>query len=228
MESRHPLSVCSTLGNTSFPIALCMGDLQAAQGHLDALREQLERHGLIVWHSRADFLQGMLRAEQGETDGADALADALAQLQAAGFLLRRSFHLCALARGQALAGRRPQARATIEEALAWCDHTGERWYLPELLRLKAELVRATGSGVALREATSLCRQALDLAQRQGALAWELRLATSVAESFIDGGQPVQALDVLEPVLARFTEGFGTVDFQRASALASRLRIARAA
>lgn len=228
IESGHPLSVCSTLGNTSFPIALCMGDLPAAEAHLASLRENLERNALVVWRSRADFLEGMLRSERGDPGGADRMADALAQLQAAGFLLRRSFYLCALARGLASAGRGAQARGTIDEALAWCERTGERWYLPELLRAKGEMLHADGAGAALREAEKLHRRALALAHDQGALAWALRSATSLAEACMARGGVEEAAEALHGVLPRFTEGFATADLLKASALASRLRLARAA
>ncbi|WP_077002755.1 winged helix-turn-helix domain-containing protein [Variovorax sp. KK3] len=228
LESHHPLSLCSTLGNTSFPIAFCMGDLEAAERHLRRLREHLERNALEVWRSRADFLESMLMSERGDPGGADRMADALLQLQASGFLLRRSYFLCALARGLSLAGRHPQARATLDGAIAWCGHTGEHWYLPEVLRLKGELVRGAGGGAALREAETLYRQSLGMAQGQGALAWSLRSATSLAELCIDLGRHDEAAELLDAVLLQFTEGFETADLFKAGELASRLRIANAA
>ncbi|OUM02614.1 ATP-binding protein [Variovorax sp. JS1663] len=227
-ESHHPLSLCSALGNTALPIAFCMGDLAAAGRHLRQLREHLERNALEVWRSRADFLEGMLMAERGDAEGADRMADAQGRLEATGFLLRRSFYLCALARGWMLAGRRPQAHAVVDEALAWCGHTGERWYLPEALRLKGELLRATGGSAALGEAEQCHRQAMDMARRQGALAWTLRSATSLAELCVELGRQEEAAQLLDPVILQFSEGFATADMVRASQLASRLRVSRAA
>ena len=223
LESDHPLSLCSALGNTSFPIALSIGDLQAAERHAARLREHLERNALVVWRSRADFLEGMLAVERGDAGGADRMAEALMQLHAAGFLLRRSYYLCALARALAAAGRRAQARSTIDDALAWCEQTGESWYLAEALRLKGELLRANGSGTALREAEALYRQALGVARRQGALVWELRAATSLAKLCIDLDRQEEVAELLDPVMLRFIEGFATADF-----LVAKHQLARAA
>jgi predicted ATPase/DNA-binding winged helix-turn-helix (wHTH) protein len=227
-ESDHPLSLCGALGNTAIPIALYIGDHQAAERHLSRLLEHLEQNAIVVWRSRADFLHGMLMIERGDPSGADQMANSLMQLRAAGFLLRRSYYLCALARGQALAGRYFEAHATIDDALAWCKQTGERWFLPEALRLKGELLRTEGSGTAAREAENLYRQAMNGARRQNALAWELRSATSLAELCVDLGRHEEAAELLESVLLRFTEGFETADLRKACHLISRLRIARAA
>lgn len=227
-ESEHPLSLCGALGNTALPIALYIGDHAQAERHLRRLREQIEQNALVVWRSRAAFLEGMLMMERGDPDGAQRMADALMQLRAAGFCLRQSYYLCALARGQALAGKVAEARATLDEALAWCERTGERWFQPEALRLKGELLRAERSGAAMRAAEKLFGQAMSAARRQGALAWELRSATSLAELHVELGRQEAAAELLESVLPRFTEGFATADLESASRLLSRLRVAQAA
>ena len=54
-------------------------------------------------------------------------------------------------------------------------------------------------------------EALAVAQRQGALAWELRSATSLARLWQRQGHYQRAWEVLEPIYARFTEGFATPD-----------------
>jgi predicted ATPase len=62
------------------------------------------------------------------------------------------------------------------------------------------------------------RQALDWAQRQGALSWELRAATSLARLLSDQGSSADAIALLQPVYDRFTEGFATADLKAAKAL----------
>ena len=57
------------------------------------------------------------------------------------------------------------------------------------------------------------RQALDWAHRQGAVSWELRAATSNARLLHDQRRPADAKALLQPVFARFTEGFDTADLR---------------
>ena len=67
------------------------------------------------------------------------------------------------------------------------------------------------------------RQALDWARRQGALALELRAATSFARLLRDQGRPADAVVLLQPVYERFTEGLETVDLKTAKAFLDSLR-----
>ena len=61
-----------------------------------------------------------------------------------------------------------------------------------------------------------------MARRQGALAWELKTASSAAKFLIGRGRDAEALAMLEPVYDRFTEGFETADLRTARETLSRL------
>ena len=78
---------------------------------------------------------------------------------------------------------------------------------------------ALGAGAA---AEKLFLEGLDLAHRQGALAWELRCATSLARLWRDQGRSKEAGALLAPVYERFTEGFTTSDLRTAKALIDEL------
>ncbi len=54
-------------------------------------------------------------------------------LRAAGFVCYHSAFLGVLADGLRCDGQLDQAAATLDEALATCERTGEAWCLPELL-----------------------------------------------------------------------------------------------
>src|SRR5207247_11287197 len=66
-------------------------------------------------------------------------------------------------------------------------------------------------------------QAVGVARRQDALAWELRAAMSLARLWRGQRRVSQARKLLEPVYHRFTEGFGTVDLVAAKALLTSMR-----
>jgi predicted ATPase len=65
-------------------------------------------------------------------------------------------------------------------------------------------------------------QALDVARQQGALFWELRTAMSTARLKEHQGRRGDARKILQPVVAKFTEGFGTADLHDAKSLLDKL------
>jgi predicted ATPase len=60
-------------------------------------------------------------------------------------------------------------------------------------------------------AEGLFRQALDWVRRQGALSWELRAATSLAQALRNQGRSANGVALLQPSYWRFTEWFDTAD-----------------
>jgi predicted ATPase len=126
------------------------------------------------------------------------------------------FLLGLLADSCAVAGLAEDGSTTIDEALALGEETGVDWYKPELLRIKADILALQDPSDS--SAQNCLRQAIALAQAQGALAWELRAATSLARLHQNLGNPDVARQVLAPVYHRFTEGFGTFDLRQAKRL----------
>ena len=109
-----------------------------------------------------------------------------------------------------------EARLTIvEEALAECNLSGEQWITPELLRVQGELKALMPSQDAEPSAQDDFLVALDLARAQGAKAWELRVATSLASLWQRQQRGPEARVLLGGVLDQFDEGFGTADLVKA-------------
>ena len=72
------------------------------------------------------------------------------------------------------------------------------------------------------EVESLLDQALQTARSQQARSLELRAATDLAKFWMNQGKRAEALNLLGPVYARFTEGFNTQDFKNAKTLFAEL------
>jgi predicted ATPase len=62
-----------------------------------------------------------------------------------------------------------------------------------------------------------------LARKQSALAWELRAAMNLGRLWATQSREGDALDLLEPLYGRFTEGFETADLIAARRLLDDLR-----
>src|SRR5580700_12025004 len=83
------------------------------------------------------------------------------------------------------AERLGEALATVEQGI---DRSAGGWLAPELLRIKGELHLVLGNGGTTHAAVDLFQEALDQSRRQGALAWELRAATSLARMLANQGR----------------------------------------
>ena len=90
-------------------------------------------------------------------------------------------------------------------------------YEAELYRLKGELLLARAAADHT-EAETCFRQALDIARRQQAKAFELRAAMSLSRLWQRQGKRDAARQMLAEVYGWFTEGFDTADLQEAKAL----------
>ncbi len=119
------------------------------------------------------------------------------------------------------AGQSAEGLAVIEETIARSEESEERWRLPDLLRIRGELLLLEcKANAAIAEENF--QRALDLARRQRALAWELRAATSLAQLQRERSCAREAHDLLSSIYGRFAEGFETADLRRAKRLMDEL------
>jgi predicted ATPase/DNA-binding winged helix-turn-helix (wHTH) protein len=207
------LSLCTALAHAACPIAMYVGDLAAAERLLATLLEYSAKLPLTLWDALGRCLKGTLLLARGDFAGLAFLRTALDWLREAGFGYYDAVFLGTLAQGMAAAGRTAEARTTIDEALERCERTEGRWCMPELLRIKGELLRLNGTDAALGAAEESFQQALEWARRQQALSWELRAARSLAELWHERGKSKEAHQLLSSVYNRFNEGFETADLK---------------
>jgi hypothetical protein len=224
--TNHATSLYQALALGAYPIALLVGDLAAAERYAAMLVNHSTRHALANWGAIGRSYQGVLVIRRGD------IMTGLRLLRA-GFdefgkprviVLRFIASLVAEALGRA--GRIADGLAAVKEALAWIEHTDERWRIGELLRVKGELLLLQSAPGAAARAEDHFRQALDWARRQGSLSWELRAATSLARLWQDQNRIKAAREILAPVYDRFTEGFETADLKMAKSLLDGLRPSR--
>jgi predicted ATPase/DNA-binding winged helix-turn-helix (wHTH) protein len=220
----HAVSLCYTLAETACPIALLTGDLRALERFTAMLLDQAASRALLLADAWGRYFKGVALIGRGDaTTGLPVFRTALGVIRDVGCALYQANVLGVLAEALASAGQLGEGLATVEEALARCERNEERWCIAELLRIKAELTLAQGAPQAAAAAEKHFLQALDWARRQETLAWELRAATGLARLWREQGRSAEALELLEPVYERFTEGFETVDLKAARALFDTLR-----
>jgi hypothetical protein len=95
--------------------------------------------------------------------------------------------------------------------------------MPELLRIKASVLRIMGSAP-VDEIEETLEASLRLSRHQGARAWELRSSMDLADFWLDQGRSSQAAALLESCQSWVTEGWETLDVRRLVALLDRARL----
>ena len=180
--------------------------------------EECRQQGVPTFGAGAELMLAWADAMLGPEPGARArIARALAALEERRFLVRRPFYLGVQAEVCLQADAFAEGLASTEAALACIEAGGERWYEPELHRLRGELLlRASRDGS--EEAGVAFQRAIDVACVANARWFELRAATSLARLRAERGERNQAHDLLAQVLGWFTEGFDTVNLREAKAL----------
>src|SRR5262249_5500227 len=126
--------------------------------------------------------------------------------------------LGSLSEGLAGSGSLAEAQSTNEQALADSKRDGQGWYLPELLRIRGELLLRDGRAEAVAMGEACLLEGIETARDQGALLWELRAAMSLAQLRVTQDRAADAQHTLAPIYDRFKEGFDTADLRAASAL----------
>jgi hypothetical protein len=168
----HPFTVGLAL---CFDTWLCQfeGDARATAERAEEGREHAEIHGFPFWVGWADVLLGWARTQRGDAAGVTEMRDGIHKWEAQGSRLGKTYFLGLVAQGEALMGDHETADRTLDDALELTVTMGERFWLPELLRTKAEvgatLVRSSATAHALLD------DAHRLATAQGAVALLARI-----------------------------------------------------
>ena len=138
-------------------------------------------------------------------------------LYVSGIEIARLYFLALLAEAYGTLGQPAAGLEVLAEALTRVDTTRDRWYEPEIYRLKgALLLQQSADNHA--EAQTCFHHALDVARAQQAKSLELRIAVSLSRLWQHQGQHAEAYDLLAPIYGWFTEGFDTADLQEAKTL----------
>lgn len=206
----HPFSAANILVFASLLRILRREWPQAAElaGKAIALARNQE---LAIWVANASFYQGIATAHMGDPKhGVQAARQGLSHWEATGARLAWPCFAGLLAECYADAGNVDEGFTLLEEATAAAARSGERWWDPELLRLRA-LLLTREPDPDYKQAQDLLEEAVSVARRQGARSLALRSA-------LDRHRLMQSPDTareLSLVHAAFSEGFDTADLREA-------------
>ena len=221
-DLNQPFTFCYVL-NSGVVVALETGDWQRAEELIHRLWTIATEHGLLTYARVSGGWQGRLAVLRGDLSrGVELLQTALAALHEDGYELYRPQLSMTLAEGLAKTGEHELACSTICEAVSWAETRGRILELIDLLRVKGEILTSMSQQDA-GEGEACLLESLQLARERGLLSFELRVGISLARLWADRAQRDKALDLLDPIFDRFSEGFQTRDLVAAANLLQQLR-----
>ena len=166
----------------------------------------------------AAIAQACARAMREPTrDNIAAFRKAIDAYRRSGTHVGVSGYLSILAEALLMATDAAGAEATLQEAFAFVEQSGERYCLAELHRVDGQIaLQRSEPDRARAEACFL--QAIEIARSQEARLDELPAATDLARLWRDTGSPNDPRALLGPILAAIEGGEATPDVRNARAL----------
>ena len=199
------LGLCYGLAQAIVPLSFWIGNIDQAREHTMLLIDLASNNGLGFWlqwgRSYECALQRLSSTQDLRPDFIHANAASLGDLHT---------HILATILGYCPV----PGKAIATSPIHWCT--------AELLRIAALDRLKSGDDPG---AEQMLVEALKFAKRQGAIAWELRIAATLAEFQVAKGKSRAACDLLEPILERLTEGRETRDVRHAVGLMEKIAAA---
>jgi hypothetical protein len=205
LQLDHEQTLCWALVFSVCPIAIWRGDREAAKGFIDLLLER-SKNAFQHYHHEWSF-----RYRAVVDAGSSTSAGCFTELD-----LRNPARI--------------DLFATFDEKflepanLARFEADPDNWCAAEILRCSARRRLMTEGEAGQAEAEAALVRSLDIARGQGARAWELRAATTLAGLYRRLDRIGEGRSLLQPVLVHFTQGHDTRDVRAATRLLSELAV----
>jgi DNA-binding winged helix-turn-helix (wHTH) protein/tetratricopeptide (TPR) repeat protein len=190
-------------------------------------------HGFPVFVAAGTFIRSLMLIAQGKieiTEGVAQISQTIDAYRETGAVSGFPMLLAVLAELQMGAGQVEGGLASLSEAQATVDRTGERRYDMRLSLLKGKLLLGQASQKQeggnhrekITEAEACFTRAVNVARQQNAKSLELEAVLSLSRLWQQQGKPDEARGLLAEVHGWFTEGFDTADLKAAKALLEEL------
>ncbi|HVJ35948.1 MAG TPA: winged helix-turn-helix domain-containing protein [Terriglobia bacterium] len=215
----HLMTLNFVLTEAVIPLYLLAGDDAGAKRCTDMLFSEKGSAIPNIWQSSGRCFEAIvLMRAYGIEAGQYRFLAAFSDLRAANFFMQASLIQGMYAEILMEGGCEDQALASVDEALGRCDAYDDRWFRPELLRIKARIMAARG---AVDDAQSALKAALDCAEQQGAATWQLRTTLQRARLQRDFALVEDWREPLLAILRKFADEQDTDDLQAAREMLAR-------
>jgi predicted ATPase/DNA-binding winged helix-turn-helix (wHTH) protein len=214
-QLEQPLTLGISLIWTIY-VFLWVGDWANAESMIERLIDHAAKHFLGPYHAVGIGQKGELLLRRGDVAGGiEHLRRSQATLYSTRHRIMATAFATAQAEGFALQNQSKEALRLIDDAIAQVGDHGESFDMPEMLRVKGDILARSGHPA---EAEGYLQKSLGLSRRQCALGWELRGAITLGRLWRNNGRASETRALIEPLLARYREGLTTRDLVSAKDL----------
>jgi tetratricopeptide (TPR) repeat protein len=214
-NSPHDLAISAHFAAS---LHICLGEYEEAAALAAQALEISEKNQFLNEAAMERLVLGEARAWLGSaTEGIALMREGIAGMLEFGQRLGIAIQGARMAELQARAGFVTDALDTMEQALR--QQSDEPIFRPEILRIRGELQHRQGQ---TEMADSDFHEAITIAQRMGAKAWELRATMSLARLLAQQGKRAKAHVMLAKTYCSFKDGYATVDLKEAKTLLEEL------
>lgn len=230
-HSRQARAAAETVGRT-FDVTFALGlaaTLHTLRHDAGAARDTgasaiaiASSKGFPFWLAAGKVSHGWAIARLGQAD------EGLAEVREGAEFIRLSgarqsipWSLMLLAETLEQTGRIEEGLDALTEALNEERRATSKWLTANLLRLRGELLLRQGD-VNESQSEACFRQAIAVAQDQGAKSWELRATESLCRLYIRHGRQEEACAMLAEICDWFTEGWDEPGLRAAKTLLDQL------
>jgi tetratricopeptide (TPR) repeat protein len=216
----HPQTTCS-VNFYAFAVSIWLGDFDEPRAYANRLVEIGNKYLLPLWSADGTMGLGIdLIRGSNSKEGLEQLTAGEARFARMGWRLMLIEYLSYKVRALHQAGDTSTGLTELAKLFDAVEETNERYYEPELWRLRGTLCLAEGQEKAAE--TSFGR-AIEIAERQGSKSFQLHAACDLARLYAAHSDRAAARGILEPIYTWFTEGFDTSDLKEAKALLDEVR-----
>lgn len=213
----HPLSEMLAL-HTQLLLATFTRDSPVITRHSAELSRFAEQHSLPLFAAWARLYRNWMRAREGDPDALAELDTAALVMQFAGFEAVAVGVDWLRADALVQSGQIDTALTVLDRTLGRLEVSGIRCIEAELYRLRGEALVRQATATFRDDAERCFRQAVAVAERQGARWWELRARASLVRLAHGSPQWDATRRDLGVLCDSFTEGSDTEDLREARRL----------
>jgi DNA-binding winged helix-turn-helix (wHTH) protein/tetratricopeptide (TPR) repeat protein len=221
---QHPLTLAWAL-NSAVWFGILSRDVATVRTYVGEQLSLCSEYAFAHLLATARVAQGWLQAvAEHDATGLAQIAQGCATLNDIGAHISQPLYQAVLVETALLLQQWAVAQEVLAAARQVQNQSESHWYAAELARWQAELsLQQQGRRASrLNQAETSLREAIRLAQQQGAKLWELRATVSLARVWQEQRKYEEAHKKLKGICESFTEGFASQDLQDAKTLLDEL------
>ena len=196
----NPFNLAWTLNYAAVVHQQC-GDVEAVRATGEECIAVSERHDMAFWLAGGRVMRAWALVCEGRDGAIDELRDGLQSWLRTGAEVYVAYYASLLADAHARLAQTEEGLEVVASALGHVARRQERWWEPELERIRGELLRQLDPQLRAQrgepEPIDCFRRAREIAIKQGARALELRACMSALRLADDGPQREQLRSCLE-------------------------------